>query len=51
MAQHVRTVLADAALRAALVENARLHVKTSLSWDHIRAEFGTRLEGWAAGGD
>jgi glycosyltransferase involved in cell wall biosynthesis len=50
-AQHVRTVLADAALRAALVENARLHVKTSLSWDHIRAEFGTRLEGWAAGGD
>lgn len=45
-AQHVRTVLADESLRSSLVENARLHVKTSLSWEHIRSEFGVRLREW-----
>lgn len=48
-AECVRMVLADEGLRSLLIENAREHVKTSLSWDRIRVEFSARLQAWAAG--
>lgn len=46
-AEHVRTVLADDDLRASLIENAQRHVKSSLSWDHIRDELAAKLQHWA----
>lgn len=46
-AEHVRSVLADDALRASLIENARRHVESNLSWDHIRDEFAVKLQHWA----
>ena len=43
-AKEVRRALADDDLRARISANARKHVETSLSWDHIRSAFSQVLE-------